>query len=74
LEAKKMLNRLKFTWRVTCFADYGAVSVVVNVFLIKSFTKFGALWRYINDHQEKTYKEFAKKYQPMCFWEKIEKI
>jgi hypothetical protein len=72
-----MLDRLKFTWRITCFAEYGAVNVVVGVFSVKAFTKFGALWRYINDYQEKTYTSFTKTYQtqfPFCFWEKIEKI
>jgi uncharacterized membrane protein YqhA len=77
VEVEKMLDRLKFTWRITCFADYGAVSVVVAVFSIRAFTKFGALWRYINDHQKKTYTNFTKKYQhqfPFCFWERIERL
>jgi hypothetical protein len=77
VEVEKMLDRLKFTWRITCFVDYGAVSIVVNVFSIKAFTKFGALCHYIDTYQEKTYTSFAKKYQdhfPCCFWEKIERI
>ena len=72
-----MLNRLKLTWRITCFADYGAVSVVVEVFSIKAFTKFGALWHYINNYKDKTYTSFTEKYQehfPLYFWEKIERV